>query len=169
MNALYEKAAASPELAARVAVANKALTAVGYVAYPLLLALLWAFSPQLLARCIVVPAAGFVVLSVFRRLYDAPRPYENGGPAALVPKATQGRSFPSRHTFCMFTIAFAWMTWQPAFAPALGPVVGALLFAGAVVMAASRVTLGVHHPRDVVAGALAAGAFSALGYLAFPW
>ena len=169
MNALYERTAASPQLATRVAAANKALTAIGYIAYPLLLALVWAFSPQLLARCIVVPGAAFVVLSAFRYLYDAPRPYENGGPAALVPKSTHGRSFPSRHTFCMFMIAFAWMTWQPASAPAIGPAIGCVLTAGAIVMACARVALGVHYPRDVIAGGIAAAVFSALGYLAFPW
>ncbi len=166
---MYEITRDDPRLRRRVACANKALTALGYVAYPLLLACLWAASPGLLARCIAVPAAGFAVVSAFRRVYDAPRPYENGGPPALVPRSTRGKSFPSRHAFSMFTIAFAWMVWRPAFAPALGPVVGAVLAACAVVMALARVALGVHRPRDVAAGALVAAAFSAVGYLVLPW
>lgn len=144
-----------------VVAANAVLTAIGYVAYPVLLALLFAFDQQLLARCIAVPAAGFATVSIFRSLYDAPRPYELGGPEPPAGKRTRGKSFPSRHTFCMFAIAFTWLVWQP--------VVGALLLACGCFMAAVRVRLGVHFPRDVVAGAACAAAFSLIGYCVIPW
>lgn len=141
--------------------ANRALTALGYVAYPLLLVLLWIFAPWLLTRCVAAPAAGFVVVSVFRYVYNAPRPYELKGAAPLIPKSTKGKSFPSRHTFCMFMIAFTWMTWMPA--------IGALLAACAVFMGWVRVALGVHFTRDVVAGFATAALFALVGYVVIPW
>ena len=57
--------------------ANRALTLAGYIAYPLLLVLV-ALAGDWVAfvRFVVVPATGFTALSVFRRYYDAPRPYE---------------------------------------------------------------------------------------------
>ena len=141
--------------------ANKVLTAIGYAAYPLLLVLLWFFAPWLLARCIAVPAAGFVTLSVFRYLYNAPRPYEVGGPPPLTGKQTKGKSFPSRHTFCMWMIACTWLLFQP--------IVGIALLLCGCFMAYVRVKLGVHFKKDVIAGALCAIAFSLIGYALIPW
>lgn len=141
--------------------ANKTLTAIGYIAYPLLLVLLAVLDQGLLVRCIVVPAAGFIICTIIRNAVDAPRPYEEGGPAPLIPKDTCGKSFPSRHTFCMFTIACTWLLWQP--------IVGAILLACACAMGVIRVIGGVHHLRDVLAGAALAIIVCAVGYLAIPW
>ena len=54
-----------------------------------------------------------------------------------------GLSFPSTHSTCAFAAARAYGALLPA-----GP-----LYASAVVMAASRLYLGVHYPSDVAAGA----------------
>lgn len=169
---------AHPQAARALLIANKILTYVGYVAYPLLLALLAldalggasildvsnssaALGPwAAFARCVIVPAVAFAAVSLFRRAANAPRPYEKLNITPLINKDTRGKSFPSRHTFSMFTIAAAW--WQ--FAPAIG---GVLMAAGTL-MAAIRVVGGVHFPRDVIAGALSALAISALGYALVP-
>ena len=111
---------------------------------------------RLLASCVIVPAAAFIAVSVFRRTYNAPRPYEALAIDPLISKDTRGKSFPSRHAFSMFTIACAW--WQ------LEPVVGAALGVAGILMGAVRVLGGVHFPRDVVAGAASAIAISAAGY-----
>ncbi|MDO4290304.1 MAG: phosphatase PAP2 family protein, partial [Eggerthellaceae bacterium] len=111
---------------------------------------------HLFASCVVVPAVAFVAVSVFRRAFNAPRPYEVLAIEPLISKDTRGKSFPSRHTFSMFTIACAW--WQ------LEPVVGAVLGVAGAAMGAVRVLGGVHFPRDVVAGALSAVVLSAAGY-----
>ena len=147
--------------AQRLIRANAALTALGYVAYPLLLVLLALFDRDLLLRCIVVPAAGFAICAIIRTAVDASRPYEAGGPAPLIPKDAHGKSFPSRHTFCMFTIACTWLVFQP--------IVGGALLACACALALIRVKGGVHYPRDVTAGAALALAICAVGYLAIPW
>ena len=63
-------------------------------------------------RFVVVPATGFTALSVFRRYYDAPRPYEVLAIDPLIEKDTMGHSFPSRHTFSLMMIACSWCVWN---------------------------------------------------------
>lgn len=150
-----------PKRVNRIVWTNKILTGVGYLAYPLLIVLLIIFEPELATRDIVVPASGFLAVSIMRSLVNAPRPYENGGPAPLIDKQTKGRSFPSRHTFCMFMIALTWFTWQPL----IGNIVGSVLLICAVILAICRVKLRVHFPHDVVFAALLAFLFALVGYI----
>ncbi|WP_241156461.1 MULTISPECIES: phosphatase PAP2 family protein [unclassified Adlercreutzia] len=198
---------ANPRAARALLAANKLLTCVGYVAYPLLLALLaasalagGASAGELaaaggvgagelatgaaggaasaeaagangdagaahtgalaawwpLACCVAVPSVLFAACSLFRRVVNAPRPYEALPIDPLIKKDTRGKSFPSRHAFSMFTIAAAWMTFQP--------VVGAALMAAGAFMGGVRVLGGVHYPRDVIAGAASALVLSAAAY-----
>lgn len=88
----------------------------------------------------------FVLVSVFRRIFNAPRPYEVFSVPPLMRKDTHGQSFPSRHVFSIFIIA-AVTYW-------LYPLPGAILFAAGVVLAFVRVVTGVHFLRDVAAGAV---------------
>ena len=74
---------------------NSLLTAVGYIAYPLLVILLAATGSPLLVRAVAIPAAAFVAVSLLRRVLDAPRPYEKDGIDPIIYKDTKGRSFPS--------------------------------------------------------------------------
>lgn len=191
---------AHPQATRMLLAANKLLTCVGYVAYPLLLVLLalgaagvWenagagaaaldgsgmgapnatgmagatggigadSTSAAFLVRCIVVPAVAFAAVSVFRRAYNAPRPYEALDIKPLIIKDTHGKSFPSRHAFSMFMIAVSWLAWQP--------IVGGVLLACGVIMGVIRVLGGVHFPRDVVAGACAAIVAGLIGYVLIP-
>lgn len=152
--------------------ANRALTAIGYVAYPLLLALLALCDGGLLVRCIVVPAVGFALCTIIRSAVNAPRPYEAPGASApLIPKDTCGHSFPSRHTFCMVTIACTWLEWALATGGAAwwAALVGGALLVASVAMGIMRVVGGVHFARDVIAGAVLALTVCAVGYQAIPW
>lgn len=101
-----------------------------------------------LIRMIAVPAAGFAAVSFFRELLSASRPYEVYGFTPLLEKDTRGNSFPSRHVFSNMIIAMAvlWV-WRPA---------GIFLIGCGILLAVLRVIAGVHFPRDVIAGALAA-------------
>lgn len=125
---------------------NRVLTALCYVLYPLLLLNLYAARDERLWQCLLVPAAAFVLLSLFRGLWNAPRPYEQGIDS-LMKKKTEGRSFPSRHVFSAFVIAMAWQSVDPG--------VGAALLAVGLLLAVIRVVGGVHYPKDVAAGAAA--------------
>lgn len=153
---MVEGLRARPTLARGITLANKVITDAVYVAYPCLL--VWLAYAAVIAgggeaigaleRAVLVPGISFALVTVVRKAVNAPRPYEVFGVAPVIPKDTQGNSFPSRHASSIFVIAMTFCACCPlAWA---GPV---MLTAG-VVLAAIRVVSGVHFPRDVAAGAL---------------
>lgn len=151
----------NPRAARLLVNANKALTILGYVAFPLLLvSQAIAGSWDMAVRTLIVAGAGFVSLSLFRRLVNAPRPYETLAIEPLIAKETHGKSFPSRHTFSMFMIAFCWLAWC---AP-----VGVVLVLTSIDIGVTRVLGGVHWPRDVVAAFAWAAVFALIGFLLVP-
>ncbi len=135
--------------------ADKALTLIFVVLYPLLLILLLFFARELFLPSLIVPALGFVAVSVFRSLYNAPRPYEVTGQAPLLHREGSGKSFPSRHTYSAFIIALCWLRYLPP--------VGIILLILACGVAFCRVAGGLHFLRDVVGGALVALVFGIVG------
>ncbi len=152
----------NPDAVLWLVLANKVLTVIGYIAYPLLLIVtLLNGAWHELVRFVVVPAFGFVALSVFRSLYNAPRPYELFAIDPLIKKDTIGRSFPSRHAFSMMMIACSWTVWSLP--------VGIVLVVFACAMALIRVLAGVHFLRDVVVGVLFAILCAIVGYGLIPW
>ena len=86
----------------------------------------------------------FLLVTLLRRLINAPRPYELIDIYPSAPKNKKGESFPSRHTFSIFLIATLCIPWRIYVAVTLA-VLG-------VVLAVCRVLLGYHFVRDVVAG-----------------
>lgn len=143
---------ARPVLARGVSLANKVITDAVYVAYPCLLVwLAYAVATGaagMLLRAALVPGISFVLVTVLRKVINAPRPYEVFDAAPVIPKDTRGNSFPSRHAFSIFVIAMTFCACCPlAWA---GPV----MLAAGVLLAVIRVVSGVHFPCDVVVGAL---------------
>jgi membrane-associated phospholipid phosphatase len=144
-----------------ILILNSVLTKAVYALYPLLLIYLAVYhltdKEPGFVPALLVPGISFVLVSIFRNWYDAPRPYEiPGAKPPLIKKDAPGKSFPSRHIFSIFVIAvtFFWV-W---------PVPGILIGIAGVLLAWSRVAGGVHFPRDVIAGALI-GVFSGvIGY-----
>lgn len=94
---------------------------------------------------LLVPAVSFVLVSLFRKVYNAKRPYEIYGFKPLIEKDTKGKSFPSRHVFSIFVIGSS-LLW-------IYPYSGMLVCVMGVALAIIRVVSGVHFPKDVVAGA----------------
>lgn len=90
-------------------------------------------------------ALPFFAVGFVRMMIDAPRPYELYDFYETKPKERAGRSFPSRHAYSSFVIA----TIAFLYSVPLG--IGLLLIGLALI--ASRVLLGIHFIRDVVAGA----------------
>ncbi|MCI9128867.1 MAG: phosphatase PAP2 family protein [Eggerthellaceae bacterium] len=142
--------------AKQLKILDKILTGIGYIAYPALLIYLLIIQSPLLLACIIVPALCFASTSALRYLINAARPYETGTSENLLDKKTQGKSFPSRHVSSMFAIAASWLLVNEA--------IGAILCILGCIMAAVRVRGGAHSTKDVIAGAVFAFAFCAIGY-----
>lgn len=117
-----------------------------YAAYPVFLLYLVIIRDLFFVKSALVCGVGFLVVSFLRARLNAKRPYEVFGEAPLIKKETAGRSFPSRHSFSAAVISVS--VW------AVFPLLGAVLFAVAVVIATLRVLLGVHFVKDVVFGLL---------------
>ena len=135
---------------------NHTLTGFIFVLYPAFLLLLFLEGSTFFLRALLVPAVSFAAVTLFRRIFNAPRPYEKFGLPPAIEKDTAGKSFPSRHVFSVFIIAATIFYVHPSAGIPLG-----LL---GVVLAVLRVIGGVHEPRDVIAGALAGILCGVLGY-----
>lgn len=138
---------------------NKLLTYLIFAAYPTMLVYLLIKDRGRLPMAIAVPAVSFVLLSAFRRAVNFPRPYEVFEMPPVIPKKTKGRSFPSRHVFCVAIIGITALYALPKL-----PVIGIMILVIAVLMAVLRVCSGVHFPRDVIAGFLCGIVMGAVGY-----
>ena len=124
---------------------NRAITLGVYLWFGgLVLYLLWR-APAMALRVAVCCGVPFVLLTLFRRWCNAPRPYEVFGIPPVLPKETKGKSFPSRHVFSIFVIG--------ACSGGLYPVAGLVLCLAGVLLAAVRVVTGVHFLKDVLVGA----------------
>ena len=138
---------------------NKIATVTVFVSYAALLLWLLLQKSASLARAIIVPMDGFIILSVFRWLINRRRPYEVYETAPVIEKSTKGKSFPSRHVFSVFAIAMTFFFASP------WPAAGVLLLLLGVIIAGLRVISGVHFISDVLAGAAWGVLCSLIGYL----
>lgn len=136
--------------------ADLILTGLVYLSYPVLLCVLFFTKDVRLWRCFFVPFISFLAVSGLRKLINADRPYEKWQFRPILHKEKHGESFPSRHVFSVFVIAFAfYYTFVP---------VGIVLTVFGTALAAVRVIGGVHFPRDVLAGAIIGIFAGALGF-----
>ncbi|MFI5533179.1 phosphatase PAP2 family protein [Kitasatospora sp. NPDC051853] len=108
--------------------------------------------PVVMARVLAAPlvvVAAYLANLVLKGLVEEVRPCRQlPGPPTLEACPPPGDwSFPSSHTVIAFASAAAlWSVWRG---------LGRLCLVAALLMAASRVWVGVHYPHDVLAGALA--------------
>ena len=135
-----------PEKTKRIIGLNQIFTGVVFMVYPLYMVMLYVEKDPKLMKAIFVPAVSFVLVTIFRKMINVPRPYEKFEIPPVIEKDTKGKSFPSRHVFSVFIIAVAIFYSHP------GP--GILIALIGIVMAVIRVLGGVHEPRDVIAGAV---------------
>ena len=99
----------------------------------------------------------FVLVSLLRRLINAPRPYEAEDFSGPVPKKKSGRSFPSRHAFSIFAIGTLCLFFSLP--------LGVLTLVFGVFLCFCRVALGIHFVRDVLCGAISGILTSIIGAL----
>ena len=125
---------------------NRFMTVVMPIVYLTLLVTTYlqqGFGKQVLMY-VFVPASGFVILSLFRKKINAPRPYEEWDIKPLLDRDSPGQSMPSRHVFSATIISMA------CFHASLS--VGVVLLVLSALLGLVRVLGGVHYPKDVVVG-----------------
>lgn len=135
--------------------ADGLLTGTDFLLYPMLI--VWQFfNGGEWLRTVLGAGIPFVLLSLFRKCINRPRPYETLNIIPLLKKDSTGCSFPSRHVFSAFLIAMCYLSinfWAG---------VGLLFLGGGLALV--RVIGGVHYPSDVTFGALLG---ILCGYLSF--
>lgn len=127
-----------------------------YLIYPVFLAVLFFSKNIFWLKSAAVCGIGFILVSLFRHFYNAPRPYQVYDITPVIDKQTKGHSFPSRHCFSAAVIAVSISVINLPLGTALGIL--------AAVIAVLRVAFGVHFIRDVVSGLLLGIAFGAVQY-----
>ena len=150
-------------LAKGIHIANKLCTMTMYAAYPVLLVYLFFYgkisSYFSFEKALFVPGISFVLLSLFRKWINRPRPYEKFDVAPIIKKDTKGQSFPSRHVFSATMIAMTFLLMSP------WSWLGVVFLLVSVALAVVRVVSGVHFISDVVAGIIVAVVAAVFGYL----
>lgn len=136
---------------------NRVTTTSVYLIYPISLLVLLMNGDKRFWKVLFIPGVSFVLLSIFRNLLNAPRPYEVLDIVPIIDKETKGKSFPSRHVFSVFVIG---MTLYYIFKP-----LGIALMLIGIIVGIVRVLGGVHFPRDVIAGATIGIGCSLIGWL----
>ena len=99
---------------------------------------------QNLYAYILVPALGFVLLTLVRKWINQPRPYETWEIVPLLDKDSSGHSMPSRHVFSATIISMACLH---ANLP-----LGLVLLVFSALLGLVRVLGGVHYSKDVLVG-----------------
>lgn len=140
---------------------NEILSDIILLAYPALIIFLFLTATPKWYVDVIVPFVGFVVVTVFRKIFNRKRPYEKFEIAPVIPKDKKGQSFPSRHVFSAFIIACTFFGCSPF------KVVGIIFFIFAFIISIIRVISGVHFISDVLAGAVFAIAFAYAGFCFF--
>ncbi|MCP8940709.1 undecaprenyl-diphosphatase [Alsobacter sp. SYSU M60028] len=128
----------------------------------LLLVVLWVWGAparrSALAATGVAAALALVSNQIVGLLWYEPRPFMVGLGRTLLDHAPEN-SFPSDHTTFMLTVGFALIATRAA--PGWGKFISGL----GVLVAWSRIFLGVHFPVDMLASALVASLFGGLSVL----
>ena len=93
---------------------------------------------------ILVPAFGFVLLTLVRKWINQPRPYETWEIVPLLDKDSSGNSMPSRHVFSATIISMACLHANLS--------AGLVLLVLSALLGFVRVLGGVHYPKDVLVG-----------------
>ena len=127
-------------------ITSHALVLISILSFGLLIYRSYTVSLTASLKLIIISAVPFILLTLSRRVINAPRPYEVYNIFESMPKDKKGHSFPSRHVFSAFLIATLAL-WAY-------PVLGCVLMALALLLSVVRVMLGIHFPRDCIAGGI---------------
>ena len=136
---------------------NTVITGFTYIFFIAYAIYLIVYNFKLGLRLCLVCGIPFIFISIIRKLYNAPRPYDLYDIIPVIEKDSHGKSFPSRHVFSIFIIGTSMLF-------ILKPAGVILIFCG-IVLAFLRVIGGVHFINDVITGALLGILFAVLGFI----
>lgn len=146
MEKILRRVYSSKKISTSLKIISHASVLVCIASYMAVLVFSYLESPLTALKILIFSAVPYVVVSLARKIINAPRPYELYDFYEIKPKDKKGHSFPSRHVFSAFSVAtFAYITsvWLSIALAVVG-----------VCLAVSRVLLGMHFTRDVCAGSL---------------
>jgi undecaprenyl-diphosphatase len=130
----------------------------GIIWYALIVALPWVYGRQALRPAMLMAftgVLGLVVYKVLKRAFVRERPFITHAAIDPAMPPLDRYSFPSGHTLHAVSFALQASMHFPQLAWVLIPL--------ALMIAASRVVLGLHYPTDVLAGAVLGASLGALG------
>ena len=148
-----------PEMAKGIHIANKLCTGLMYLSYPMLIIFMVLQRDVNVIRAVLVPGISFVLLSLFRKVINRPRPYETFDVPSVIKKDTKGKSFPSRHVFSATIIAMTFLLMSP------WTWLGVVFLGVSILLAIVRVISGVHFISDVSVGFIVGVVAALLGYM----
>ena len=140
-----------------VIILDRTITVITAIAYIAVLIMFFIENKVSFIEAILVPGISFILVSAFRRIYNAPRPYEVTGIPPMTGKKTKGKSMPSRHTFSIFIIAMTVFFYDYR--------LGIPMLICGVILASLRVIERVHFVKDVVVGAILGIGFGLIYYI----
>ena len=117
-----------------------------YMAFPFLLLFTFLNKDNFFLTALLVCGVSFLLLSLYRKKFNAKRPSEVYNIPSAIEKGKEGKSFPSRHTFSAVIISICLFH--------ISAYLGAAFLAVALIIAALRVLLGLHFVKDVTAGVI---------------
>lgn len=106
-------------------------------------------------RMLLVGMSGYLIYKYLKSRLVRERPYVGLSGITAGTRALDRYSFPSGHT--LHAVSFTTLTWADF------PELAFICTPFAVMVAASRVILGLHYPTDVAAGALLGGTLATVG------
>jgi len=128
--------------------------------YVLMLALLVRFREDAVPAVLHMIVAGLVCTALYKWIKGRtlrPRPYEARPEVVMFAAPLDRFSFPSGHTLHAVAFTMVALAYYPALAWLAVPFT--------LLVAASRVALGLHYPSDVLAGALLGATIAAISFL----
>lgn len=121
----------------------------------LALVLTWLWFSKKNTRCqkrkevllaLIIGLIAICITELIGSIYFRPRPFVTHDVNLLISKLSTDTSFPSTHSTGSFALAFSILKTNKS--------LGVVLLVFSVLMALSRVFVGVHYPSDVLAGAI---------------
>ena len=144
----------------------KVLTQIGSASVALAVALvLYLIGDRMLSyKLLLGTLTLWLVVELIKFLVHRSRPFIRLTQTRIVGNRARGRSFPSGHTSQVFFMA---TLITQHFHSSLWVVI--LLFASAFLVGITRMYIGAHYPRDVLAGAILGGVWGLLGIILNPF